>query len=377
MKIVIIGPAYPLRGGIADTNESLCRAFLRQGHKAEIFTFSLQYPSVFFPGKTQFSTDSPPKELKISPTISSVNPVTWLKTARKIKILQPDLIIIRYWMPFFAPALGSIARLAGKKSQIIALTDNVIPHEKRPGDRLLTRYFLGACNAFATLSLTVSKELDQFTRKPKIYFPHPINDNLGEKMDKTQARQELKLGENDKVILFFGLVRRYKGLDLLLEAMADAKLKALNVKLLVVGEFYDDRALYEKQISEHQLGDNVIIDDRYVPSAELPRFFSAADLVAQTYHSASQSGITQIAYHFDVPMVVTDVGGLSEIVKHEKVGYVAPKNPPQIAAAIARFFEQNKAKEFIENIHGEKKKFSWDSFVKRLLALYEKLNPEN
>ena len=373
MKIIILGPAYPYRGGIADTNESLCRALTKRGEQASIITFKLQYPALLFPGKTQFSPDSPPADVSISRLVNSVNPVNWIATAMKINKLAPDLVIFRYWIPFLSPALGTIARLLNKNIVKIALCDNVIPHEKFTGSNLLTSYFINPFQGFITLSQAVNNELDQFTSKPKIYFPHPINDNLGKKINRIEARRYLNLDVNAKYILFFGLIRKYKGLDLLLEALSKDNLKKLDVNLIVAGEFYDDPAEYYNLIEKYGIKNRVVIKNEFIKLSEIKYYFSAADLVTQTYHTASQSGVTQIAYNFNCPILVTDVGGLSETVLHNKTGYVTSKDPSDIANHIADFFKNNKYEEFSSNVKIEKTKYSWDTFAVKLLELYNKL----
>ena len=373
MKIVIIGPAYPFRGGIADTNESMCRELQRKGHEAVIYTFTLQYPEIFFPGKTQYSADPRPENIKIEERINSVNPFTWIQTAININRMAPDLLIVRYWIPFMAPCLGTIALLVKKRTRVIGMTDNIIPHEKRTGDKWLTQYFIKACHGFITLSSTVKDELQFFTKKPSVYFPHPINDNLGEPIDKYEARKHLNLEKEGQYILFFGIVRKYKGLDLLLKAMGEKKIKDRGIKLLIVGEFYDKPATYNELISELGLSENVIVVNKFIPASHIRYYFCAADLVAQTYHTASQSGITQIAYHFERPMLVTNVGGLSEIVPHKKVGYVLEKHPAAISEAIQDFFQNNRKVEFEPYIKEEKKKYTWNAFVDQINKLYNQL----
>lgn len=373
MKIVIIGPAYPFRGGIADTNEALCRTLQQKGHETRIVTFTLQYPELFFPGKTQYSADPRPENLRIEERINSVNPLTWIQTARHINQIAPDLLIIRYWIPFLSPCLGTIAHLVKKRTRIVGMTDNIIPHEKRTGDKWLTQYFLKACHGFITLSSTVKEELESFTRKPSVYFPHPINDNLGEQIGQHEARDHLNLDREKKYILFFGIVRKYKGLDLLLKALGEDKLKKEGIKLLIVGEFYEKTSVYNELIDTLGLSEQVIIINKFIPSAHIRYYFCASDLVAQTYHTASQSGITQIAYHFEKPMLVTNVGGLSEMVPHKKVGYVVEKNPSAISEAISDFFDNNRSDEFAPHIREEKKKYSWDAFIEELIGLYKRL----
>lgn len=374
MKIIILGPAHPYRGGIADTDESFAAALSKQGHDTQIFTFSLQYPNFLFPGKTQYSGEKAPENIRITRIINSLNPLNWIKTARKINNEKPELIIIRYWLPFLAPCMGTIARIVNKKTKIIALTDNVLPHEKRPGDTLLTKYFINSCNAFIAMSKTVENEMNIFTNKPKIYIPHPINDNLGQKIDKNEARKLLKLEADTKYVLFFGLIRKYKGLDILLNAMAQPRVKQKNIKLIIAGEFYENPKEYTDLIQKLNIEDSVIIDSRFIPLAEIKNYFSAADLSAQTYRTASQSGISQIALNFELPMLVTDVGGLSEIVKNKYTGFVTSKNPEDIAQTISDIFENTDIENIINNIKEEKIKFSWDNFAHKVCTeLYNKL----
>jgi glycosyltransferase involved in cell wall biosynthesis len=373
MKIIIVGPAFPFRGGIADTNEALCRAVNRSGHHGELVTFCLQYPAFLFPGKTQYTNDPEPKDLKIHQLVNSINPLNWIVAARKINKMKPDLVVFRYWLPFMGPALGSIARMLKKSIKTIAITDNVIPHEKRLGDKMLSKYFTGSCDGFITLSSSVRDELETFVRKPIIYFPHPINDNLGEKVDKESAREYLNLEKGANYMLFFGIIRKYKGLDLLLKAMATNLLDNLNIKLLVVGEFYTDPEPYFEVIRDLNLEERVIVKNEFIPAKDIKYYFSSADLVAQTYHTASQSGISQIAYNFDCPMLVTNVGGLSEMIPHGKVGYVVEKEPKEIAEAIQDFYSNNRAEEFIPHIKEEKKQYSWDRFVEKMVTFYHDL----
>jgi len=373
MKIIIVGPSFPYRGGIADTNEALCRAINRRGHQAEIVTFRLQYPSFLFPGKTQYSDDPPPEDIKIHRLVNSINPLNWIFAAGKINKMEPNLVIFRYWIPFIAPTLGSIARMLKKSIKTIAITDNVIPHEKRPGDKILSNYFTKSCNGFITLSSSVRDELKSLISKPITYFPHPINDNLGEKVEKEKSKEYLGLEKDVNYILFFGIVRKYKGLDLLLKAIANNDLNELNIKLLVVGEFYTDPEPYYDIIKKYNLENRIIVKNQFIPTGDIKYYFSAADLIAQTYHSASQSGISQIAYNFDCPMLVTDVGGLSEMIPNGKVGYVVKKDPKAIGEAIKDFFINKRSKQFIEHIKEEKKKYSWDRFVEKMEGFYNQL----
>ncbi len=374
MKIIIIGPAFPLRGGIAHLNESLCRAFIKEGDSAEIVSFSLQYPSFLFPGKTQKEEGNPPTDITIHTKINSINPLNWLSVASFIKKQKPDLVIIRYWLPFMAPCLGTIARLIKSTStKIVAICDNVIPHEKRPGDKQLTQYFVNSCDAFVVMSKSVEEDLRKFdTVKPSTFIPHPVYDIFGKAVSKEEAQKKLNLNPADKHILFFGFIRKYKGLDLLLNALTNIKLKTLNIKLIIAGEFYDNKDEYLQLIKENGLENNVIIRSDFIPSEEVKYYFCAADIIVQPYHTATQSGVTQIAYHFARPMLVTNVGGLAEIVTHNRVGYVTETNAESIAASLTDFYQNKREKEFSENAAIDSSKFSWGNMVKGIKELAKK-----
>jgi len=372
-KVIIIGPAHPYRGGIANFNNSLADAFFKNGDDIEILSFKLQYPSFLFPGKTQFESSDPPKNIKIKSIINSINPFNWFNVAREINRKNPDFVIIRYWLPFMGPCLGSIARLLNKKIKILAITDNIIPHEKRFGDFFLTKYFVSSCDAFVTLSASVLEDLTQFTKsKNKKFTPHPIYDTFGEKIDKSVAKKNLELNINDKYLLFFGFVRKYKGLDLMLHAMSDQRIKDLGIKLIVAGEFYDNIDFYLDLINELDIDSNIILKSDFIDERDVKNYFCASDMITQTYRTATQSGVTQIAYHFERPMLVTDVGGLAEIVPHKKVGYVTTQEPKIIADAIVDFYANNRELDFEKNTKTEKLKFSWQNLIHTIEDLVSK-----
>ena len=366
-KNIILGPAFPLRGGIANFNNALCKAFVSEGVDSQIYSFCLQYPSFLFPGKTQFEEGEASQEFTIKTIINSINPLNWRKVAKEIRKEKPDYIIIRYWLPFMGPCLGTIARLVkwGTNIQIFTITDNINPHEKRIGDNLLTSYFVKSCDGFITLSASVLDDLSKFSNcSNKQFIPHPIYDVFGEQVDKKIALQHLGLNPAEKHLLFFGFVRKYKGLDILLKALSDDRLK--DVKLIVAGEFYDDTQEYYDLIASLGIQDQVILKCSFIPSEEVKHYFCAADMVVQTYRTATQSGVTQIGYHFERPMLVTDVGGLAEIIPHEKVGYVTPVNQISVADAIADFYINNREEEFAANTKVEKKRFTWKSLVQAI-----------
>jgi len=378
-SVVILGSAFPLRGGLASYNERICRAFTAQGYDARIETFSLQYPSFLFPGKTQYSEDSPPADLNISVKVNSINPFNWWKIGRKLRKEKPDLIIVKFWLPFMGPCFGTIARIAkkNKHTKIISILDNIIPHEKRTGDRSLTKYFVKPVDGFIAMSKSVMEDLNTFDKiKPRIFSPHPLYDNFGKIIPKDKAREFLDIEKDTKLILFFGLIRDYKGLDLLLEAMAKNSVLSEGVKLLVAGEFYSNDKYYYELVEKLSLNDAVRFTNSFVPDSEVAYYFCASDLVVQPYKSATQSGVTQIAYHFNKPMVVTSVGGLPEIVPDGVTGFVVEPDASEIADAINKFFAENLNETFVNNIIEEKKKYSWDIMVEAIESLIQ-LNDDN
>lgn len=368
-QITIIGPAYPLRGGLSSYNELLALKLQNQGHQVKIITFSLQYPNFLFPGKTQLSNSLPPDNLDIEVCLNSINPINWILLGRKIKNEKPDLVIFRFWMPFMGPSLGTLGRMirGNNHTKIVAITDNIIPHEKRAGDRLLTSYFLKSCDAFLTMSKSVLNDLQSFQiAKPAIFNPHPMYENFGEQVDPVQAKKKLGLDVEKNYVLFFGFIRKYKGLDTLLKAFSDQRFKEKNLQLIIAGEYYDSPQVYEQLIDDLELRNHVILANHYIEDSDVSLYFSAADLVAQTYKTATQSGVTQIAYYYNRPMLVTDVGGLSELVPHQKVGYVTSQDTQEISDCIFDFYEHKRAPEFSKNIASERDKFTWESLIDNL-----------
>lgn len=375
-KITILGTAFPFRGGLAVYNERLAKAFIDEGHDVTIETFKLQYPGFLFPGKTQYADWEAPKHLKIAVSVNSVNPFNWIKIGRKLKHQKPDLLIIKYWLPFMGPCFGTIAKIArkNKHTKVISILDNIIPHEKRPGDKQFSKYFSKQVDAFVGMSDSVLNDLNQFdTIKPRAFCPHPLYDNFGAKRTREASLKHLKLDSNYRYILFFGLIRDYKGLDLLIEAFADKRFKAQKIKLIIAGEFYSDQDKYIDLIEKHNLSAQIELHDRFVPDAEVGYYFGAADIIAQPYKNATQSGVTQIGYHFEKPMLVTNVGGLAEIIPDGKVGYVVEPYPEQIAEKLIDFFENHRNDEFIENVLIEKKKYEWSTMTNTIMNLYNKI----
>lgn len=363
-KIIIIGPAYPYRGGIAAFNERLAHELIVQGNDVEAITFTLQYPSFLFPGKTQFSEGPAPAGLRIERKINSMNPFNWIKVGHQLKKGKADLIIIAFWLPYMAPALGTIARISG--TPVVGLVHNLIPHEHKPGDRLLAKYFCRSVDRFVALSESVLSDIHSLDPgKPASFSPHPLYDNFGEAVSREEACRHLGLNPKDRILLSFGLIRDYKGLDWLLEAFAALKERS-GVKMVVAGEFYADGEKYHKLARDLGIDDEIIWRTEFVPDSEVKYYFCAADLIVQPYKSATQSGVTQIAYHFEKPMLVTRVGGLPEIVPDGKVGYAVNPSPAAITAALEKFLKDSP--DFLEGIRDEKRKYSWKKMAKIITA---------
>jgi len=370
--MIMIGSAWPLRGGLANFNERLVKEFQSQGWNCEIYTFSLQYPSILFPGKSQYSDEPAPDDLKIHVKVNSINPFNLIRICLAVKRKKPGLVVMKFWIPFMAPCLGTIARIirSNKKSKVITIIDNIIPHEKRPGDRLLASYYANSVDGFIAMSRSVLGDLDQFVpKKPKIFCPHPIYDNFGIATDKQTARDLLSLYHTFNYVLFFGFIRDYKGLDLLIEAFATEKIRNQKIKLIVAGEFYTDPKPYLDQIKNFNLDDNVLLHTHFINDSEVYKYFCAADVVVQPYKHATQSGVTQIAYHFNKPMIITDVGGLSEFVADGKAGYVVNPDSESIANAIDRYFSENNEIDFVEQVSIAKLKYSWGNMVNSIINL--------
>jgi len=375
MKIISIGPAYPYRGGPATFNDRLSQQFTAEGHDIEIYTFTLQYPRFLFPGKTQLTQGPPPENVKISRKINSINPFNWLSTGLKIKKERPDILLIRFWLPFMGPCFGTIARIArsNRHTTIICIFDNVIPHEKRPGDKALTKYFTNSIDGAIVMSQTVLRDLKFFRKEiPVKLSPHPLFDNYGKPVTRSEALSWLNLDPDYSYLLFFGFIRAYKGLDILIEAFSDERLRNRKLKLIIAGEFYEDDTPYRALIKKHHLGNDIIFSDHFIPDSEVTYFFSGADIVVQPYKTATQSGVTQIAFHFEKPMLVTDVGGLREIVADGKCGYVVKPESEAITAALIDYFDNSRKEQFTAGVKQEKEKFSWDKMTDSILEVYNR-----
>ena len=368
-SLILIGPAHPLRGGLATFDERLAREFIAEGWQVEIYTFSLQYPGLLFPGKTQFSDAPAPSDLSIKVCINSIHPLNWIRIGREIQQKKPDLVITRYWIPFMAPCLGTILRIIKRNqySKLVCLVDNILPHEKRLGDRLLTNYFTKIPDVFICMSETVMDELKEFRPHANtLLLDHPLYDVFGEAVSRENAREELNLPREEIVLLFFGFIRKYKGLDLLLEALHSETLRHEKFHLLIAGEFYEDEKPYLEFIQKNQLESKVSVHSYFIPDQRVKYFFCACDGVVQPYRSASQSGVTPLAYYFEKPSIVTRVGSLARLVPDGKAGYVCEPDVPSLANSIRKFLLNDRT-QFKEYIHQEKSKLSWKHFVRQII----------
>lgn len=374
MKIVILGTSWPYRGGgIATYNERLARQFMAEGHEVEILTFTLQYPDFLFPGKTQYSDEPAPADLKITRVMNSVNPFSWWKTARLLRRINPDVMVVKFWIPLMAPCLGTIARLARRQGiRVVSILDNVIPHEPHFWDKWLIRYFVRSIDHFVAMSDSVKRDCERFlprTTKARVMLcPHPLYDNFGQPVPQAEAQQQLGLNPDYRYLLFFGFIRDYKGLDLLMHAFADPRLRHYRVKLIVAGEFYNNAEQYAQLEKQLGLEGEIVWHTQFIPNDQVRIYFSAADLIVQPYKTATQSGVTQVAYHFSKPMLVTNVGGLAEIVPHGKVGYVTPVDAKAVADALVDFCSDDNKLRFAQNIETEKKKYAWSRMTEACLA---------
>ena len=374
MKVIIIGPAHPLRGGLASFNERLAKEFQMQGNEVSIYTFSLQYPDFIFPGTTQYATDPAPAYLNINVCINSVNPFNWIKIGNRLKKENADLIIVRYWLPLMGPCLGTILRKVKKnnRTKVVCIADNIIPHEKRFGDKPFTQYFVKSVDAFITMSEKVLSDLRLFEKdKPAKVVLHPLYDNFGEAVTKQDARKHLGIENDEKIILFFGFIRKYKGLDILLDAVKILKgidLPNANCTLLIAGEFYEDQKPYAAQIAQLEIKDRLILRTNFIADSEVKYYLCAADVVVQPYRNATQSGVTPLAYHFEKPMIVTNVGGLPSLVPADKVGLIAEPNAQSIAQKIIEYFDKGE-NHFLPHIIEEKKKLSWTKLTDTILEV--------
>jgi D-inositol-3-phosphate glycosyltransferase len=363
LRITLVGTAHPMRGGLAQFNAALCFALQARGHEVELISFTRQYPGILFPGKSQFDSSQDTHAFPAIPMVDSIGPRSWLRAAHHIARRRPHGLLFKYWMPFFAPAFGTIARKVKRngETRVVSILDNVVPHERRPGDIVLTRYFLRSVDGFLAMSRSVRADLERLQPgAPCELVPHPVYDLFGERIDKNEARRRLGLPEGEPLLLFFGFVRDYKGLDLLLDALPRIR-ERIPARLLVLGEFYSGKDRTLEQIQKLGLADAVTLEDGYVPNERVGLYFSAADVVVLPYRSATQSGIVPIAYQLERPVICTDVGGLAEVVEHGRTGLICPPlDVEALAQSVLRFYEEDLEDRFVTRIREKRVEYSWD-----------------
>ncbi|MBQ6580849.1 MAG: glycosyltransferase family 4 protein [Alistipes sp.] len=371
MKIILLGPAHPYRGGLASIMETMAREWLSRGHEVRIYTFTVQYPSLLFPGKTQYVTTPAPEDLHIERVMNTVNPLNWLSLGLRLRRECPDMVVMKYWTPFMAPCFGTIARIARSNgvTKFVCQIDNVEPHEHHIIDRPCNHYYLGAVDGFVYMSEQVHGELKAYTAAPALFSPHPMFENFGKAVERDEACRRIGIDPAQKYTLFFGLIRDYKGLDLLLRAWA--KWMPDGRKLLIAGEFYASREKYVALIEELGLQDRVVLHDRFIADEDVKYYFSAADALVLPYRTATQSGVTQIAYNFSLPMIVTRVGGLPEIVPDGRVGLVCEADAESIKEALEALYDGDRLQTLKENFAQERKRFSWAAMCDRLEEVYQ------
>lgn len=379
MKFVIVGTAYPLRGGIAQYVGLLYKALRDRGHQAEIITFSRQYPKILFPGKSQEEQGAAGVAVDSIQVIDSINPLTWRRAGKLAASFEPDAIIFKFWLPFFAPAYGLIARTAkkimlrkGKSAKIIFIADNVIPHEKRPGDRALTNYAFKVVDHFIVQSSAVERDL-KIVKPDASYLrlEHPVFESFGAPIERAEARKRIGISDDAEVLLYFGFIRRYKGIDIAIRAVAEVAKTRPNVLLVIAGEQYSGEEDYRALASSLGLTEkNIRFFDHYISNDDVPVFFSASNASLLPYRSATQSGVVQIAYNYDQPVIATNVGGLPEIVIDGKSGLIAPEATPEsVATVVNRFFADGLEEQLRTGVRAEKPKYLWSTFVEGIERL--------
>lgn len=367
-KIVLIGPVYPYKGGIAHYTSLLYRALAKK-YDVEIISYKMQYPKFLFKKEQKdFSNDM----FKVDDAkflIHTANPINIIRVGRKIRKENAEMVIIQWWHPYFAPCYWILEKAIGRKTKKVFICHNVFPHERFPMDRFLTKLVLKNGDGFIVHSKSDGEDLLTIKQNAVLkQNPHPTYNAFKIKnLTKEQARKELNKSNEEKLLLFFGFVREYKGLKHLLYAMPEIKEQIGQVKLMVVGSFGDDKEAYMQIIEELELSDCVEVIDGYTPDNEVEKYFAACDLVVLPYESATQSGIVQIAYGFEKPVIVTDVGGLPDVVEDGKTGYVVEsKNPKALSEKIVDYYVQNKEKEFVQNVRKEAYRFDWDRMVEKI-----------
>lgn len=364
MKILLFGPAYPFRGGMAHFIALLYTHLVKRGHSVEIINFTRQYPNILFPGKTQQESGGAGIPVPSTALIDSINPLNWIKHGIQLRNRRADLVISTFWLPFFGPSSGTLHKLLRRgKTKTLTILHNIVPHEHRPGDVLFTKYLFRHTDYFIVQSESVEKDLLHFV--PNATYKRvalPMFSLFKDRISKEEAKKILGIND-ERVIMFFGYIRPYKGLHVLIDAMKIVK-ETMKLRLLICGEFYGDEEKYREHINEAGIGDVTTVFSDYIPNEKVHLYFSAADVVVQPYVTATQSAIAQMAYFFSSPIIATNVGALPEVVIHEKSGLIVPPNDPQsLADAIVRFYDEHMERKLMTGAAEERQKYSWDAMV--------------
>lgn len=367
VNLILLGPAHPYRGGIADTNHAFATELNNQNISIELWTFTQLYPNIIFPGKTQYNTSEKEFSFPIHRKIHAYNPFSWKKIANNINDKDPEIVVFRYWTPLLAPALGSIAKDLKPSIKKVALVDNWKPHEPKPWDKILNRYFSNSMHKMTTFSEAVQSEIISDVKLPTNKGFHPIARDLPRAITKQEACKRLNLKAKTPLLLFFGLVRPYKGLDLLIDAMATNPLFDSRVELIIVGEFYEKIKKYHRQIKKLRLASRIQIIDKFVSFEVVRDYFCAADIIVQPYKTATQSGVTPLAYNYETPIVVTNLTGLKKPILIDNTGEISEPNPLELSKKIKLLLDPERQEKAIKNIIKNKDKYSWKSYIKQWL----------
>ena len=373
LDYLILGPAHPFRGGIADTQHELAMALQKNGKKVELLTFTKLYPELIFPGKTQFSDQASPEKLYITQLIHAFNPIKWHKVVKYISSKSPKIIVFRYYTPFLAFVYAWIAKSLPKSIKKVAIIDNWIPHEPSRYDKKLNLFFSKYLDCVTTLSPFVANQVKTDFKRPVWAGFHPINSNLLPIIDQKKARIKLNWESGVSYVLFFGLIRKYKGLELLIRAFDETPLVNQNIKLYVAGECYENQKKYTQIVKSLNLDDQVILDFKFKDTTDIQMLFSASNIVAQTYHKATQSGITPLAYHYQKPLLVSNIGGLKAPVISDQTGLVVKNEPKSIAEGIFEILDKKKLDKFSTNMKKASPKYNWYSFSKQWISFISRL----
>jgi D-inositol-3-phosphate glycosyltransferase len=365
-RIAIIGPAWPFRGGLANFNERLAKEWMARGNHVTIHTFTKQYPDFLFPGTSQFSDSEAPSDLSIERSIHAYNPLQWRFAAATIAARTYDLVLIRFWLPAMGPALGHVAAsLVGNSgTRVVALIDNLYPHEPRPLDRWLTNKFIAHPHGFVTMSNMVASQLQQLVGgKPVCQAPHPMYDDYGAAIEQSQARIKLGIERDAPVLLFFGFIRKYKGLDLLMHALNDQRLRDVGLKVVIAGEWYEESSPYKSLAAELNLDDMLIWHDHFISESNIATYFSAADAVVQPYRNATQSGISALSFAYSKPLISTRVGGLAEVIEDGQTGFLCDPEPTSICDAIVRWIHTPDKDAMVNAIGQRRSQMTWERLI--------------